>query len=228
MTQYSMPDRLQDILDEYMASTSKPDIAALAELIRRFPEYEQELTAFTVSWSLTETLPPARAVQDTTSEDLLHRGRAIVGSILSEGSASTIAASMPPSAQETRTDHGSAAAPIAGLVAEARARGLSANEVVEATGLSLVLLRLLDRRLIRFASIPREVIDALARVLGREAAAIAHYLQGAATLAQGTRYYSVSTPALAQQQDFFDAVRSDPALSDDERARWLALEPPGT
>jgi hypothetical protein len=94
--------------------------------------------------------------------------------------------------------------------------------------LSLVLLRLLDRRLIRFASIPREVIDALARVLGREAAAITHYLQGAATLAQGTRYYSVSTPALAQQQDFFDAVRSDPALSDDERARWLALEPPGT
>jgi hypothetical protein len=199
MTQYSMPDRLEDILDAYMAS--KPDIAVLAEWIGRFPEYEQELTAFTVSWSLTETLPPTQAAQETTSEELLHRGRTIIGSILY---------------------------PLAGLVAEAGARGLSANEVVEATGLSLVLLRLLDRRLIRFASIPREVIDALAQVLGREAAAIAHYLQGAATLAQGTRYYSVSTPALAQQQDFFDAVRSDPALSDDERARWLALEPPGT
>jgi hypothetical protein len=203
MTQYSMPDRLEDILDAYMAS--KPDIAVLAEWIGRFPEYEQELTAFTVSWSLTETLPPTQTVQETTSEDLLERGTAIVGRILGE----------------------SAEPPIAGLVAEARARGLSANEVAQAAGLSLVLLRLLDRRLIRFASIPREVIDALARALGREAAAIAHYLQGAATLAQGTRYYSVSTPALAQQQDFFDAVRGDPALSDDERARWLALEPPG-
>jgi transcriptional regulator with XRE-family HTH domain len=227
MTQYSVPDRLQDVLDAYMASTSKPDIAALAEWIRRFPEYEQELTAFTVSWSLTETLPPAQAVQDTTSEDLLHRGRAIVGSILSEGSASTIAASMPPSARETTTDHGSAVAPIAGLVAEARARGLSANEVAEAAGLSLVLLRLLDRRLIRFASIPREVIDALAQALGREAAVVGQYLQGTATLAQGTSYYAVRPPALAQQQDFFDAVRGDPDLSEDERARWLALEPPG-
>jgi hypothetical protein len=98
MTQYSMPDRLEDVLDAYMASTSKPDIAALAELIRRFPEYEQELTAFTVSWSLTETLPPTQTVQETTSEDLLDRGRAIVGRILSEGTGSRSAARMPPSA----------------------------------------------------------------------------------------------------------------------------------
>ncbi len=212
MTSYDIPDELQDILDAYVAATPAPTPATLVAWIRRYPQYERELTTFTVTWSLSETLPVAPEVQIIPVETLAQRGMDRVHAVLAM--------------QDTQTTAQTAPA-IADLVTEAQARGLSMRAMAREAGLSVVLLSMLDRRLIRGASIPREVVEALAGVIGREAAAVAQYLQGAPTLVQGASYYSAAPPTLAAQEDFFAAVRDAPDLDEDTRARWLALEPTG-
>lgn len=82
MTHSLRPDRLQDVLDAYMAAAAHPDHATLGEWVRRYPEYQQELTAFTAIWGLTETLPPAPETDEISSGELHARGRAAVGRIL--------------------------------------------------------------------------------------------------------------------------------------------------
>lgn len=212
MITYDIPDELQDILDAYVAATPEPTTAALAAWIRRYPQYEPELTDFTVNWSLSDTLPTTPDVQTIPVETLVQRGMARVHEVLAQqGSLASV------QAEPT----------IAGLAAEAHARELSMREVATRSGLSVVLLRMLDRRLIRAASIPREAVDALAAAIGREASAVAQYLHGAPTLAQGVSYFSEATPALAEPEDFFKAVREAPDLDEDVRARWLALEQTG-
>lgn len=202
----ALPEEVQDLLDAYVAAVEGPSVAALAEWIRRYPRYERELTEFTVAWSLSETLPPAADVEAIPAGALAERGLARVREILEP-------------AQEAAIDS---------LSAAGTARGLSIQQLAQRTGLSLVLLRMLDRRLIRFSSIPREAIDAIAGAIGHEAAAVARYLQRAPTLAPGASYYAEQAPRLAgraEQEDFFEAVRDDPDLDDEQRERWLALAP---
>jgi len=45
MTSYDIPDELQDILDAYVAATPAPTPATLTAWIRRYPQYERELTS---------------------------------------------------------------------------------------------------------------------------------------------------------------------------------------
>jgi hypothetical protein len=51
------PIPLEDVLDAYLASVDEPSSGALAEWIRRFPDYSQELTEFAAAWALMEALP---------------------------------------------------------------------------------------------------------------------------------------------------------------------------
>jgi len=213
MTTHDIPDELQDILDAYVAATSEPTTASLAAWIRRYPQYERDLTEFAVNWSLSDTLPTAPEVEAIPAETLVQRGMARVHAVLAAQGAASIAQTAPA---------------ITNLATEARARGLSLRAVARESGLSVVLLSMLDRRLIQAASIPREAVEAVAGAIGREAAAVAQYLQGAPTLAHGANYYSQAPPALAEQEDFFKAVREAPDVDEDTRARWLALEQPGT
>lgn len=212
MNEPRMRDDLNDVLDAYVASVSTPTYDALREWTRRYPQYAAELTAFTASWSAMETLPQSPEAQALTDRELVDRGLASVRGLLARPAT-------PATAATTAT--------FAGLAAAGQAQGLSIGQIAERSGLSLVLLRMLDRRLIRFASIPRQAIEALAEMIGREAGAVATYLQGAPTLASGASYYSEQKPELAAQEDFFDAVRDDPDLDDEARERWLALEADG-
>ena len=52
-------DRLNDILDAYAASTPGPDFETLKEWVNRYPEFEVELTEFTIDWRLLHALSPA-------------------------------------------------------------------------------------------------------------------------------------------------------------------------
>ncbi len=87
----------------------------------------------------------------------------------------------------------------------------------------MALIRKLDRRLLRYASIPQEAIDLLAQTLRQQISVITQYLQGGPTLAQGASYRSEKAPALVEQEDFFEAVRNDRTLSDEQRHFWLSL-----
>lgn len=200
MTERPRADELQDVLDAYRDALEEPSKGALDDWIRRYPQYARELADFTVSWSLSQTLPPHPEVLKLPSETLRQRGLAALAGVL-------------------------AAPAMTSLSDEGAARGLSIDQVAQRAGLSLILLRMLDRRLIRFSSIPRQAIEAVASTIGRDAAAVASYLQGAPTLAPGASYYAEQKPELAEQEDFFDAVRDDPDLDNATRARWLDLAP---
>ena len=131
-------ERLEDVLDAFVASDVNPN-EALDEWIRRYPEYEQELTDFAVSWSLMRSLPPAPDAEEVDENTLVLRGMSIVQNLLH---------SQPiESASES-------VVPFESLVAEGRVHGLEPRQLAQATKLGDSLLGKLNRRLIRYASIP--------------------------------------------------------------------------
>lgn len=114
-------------------------------------------------------------------------------------------------------------APLRGLISEARKRGLTAAELADAARLSVPLVTMLDLRLIRYASIPRQVIEDVAGVIRRSAEQVALYLQGA-PIRTAVAYSDADAPAESQEQrDFLDAVNTDASLLGERRARLSGM-----
>ena len=201
-------ERLEDVLDAFVASDVNPN-EALDEWIRRYPEYEQELTDFAVSWSLMRSLPPAPDAEEVDEYTLVLRGMSIVQNLLH---------SQPiESASES-------VVPFESLVAEGRVHGLEPRQLAQATKLGDSLLGKLNRRLIRYASIPQVLIKSLAEAIQSTPAGVAAYLQQSPTFAVAVEHRSEQAPVLIEQEDFFDAVRADPTISREHAEHWLKFE----
>ena len=112
---------------------------------------------------------------------------------------------------------------IESILSSAKRLGLDALGLADLTGLSVVLVMKLDRRLINFGSIPQKIFDLLANVLHSATAPITEYLQQPPVLAMEARFRATESPTIPEQQDFFDAVRSDKSISEDRRLSLLAL-----
>ncbi len=110
----------------------------------------------------------------------------------------------------------------------AREVGLNIREVADRSQLSVTLVGVLDRRLVRFASIPREVVGALATALQTQVASVAQYLQQSPSFAPSASFRAEEAPTLPPTQDFADAVRQDPSLDETRRAALLRLSPPAS
>jgi len=201
---------VEDVLDAYISSVEHPSYAALQDWIRRYPQFARELTTLTASWSLSEQLPPRREVAD--EERLLLRGASVVRNVLHQRRAA-------------RQEAAETSPMIAGLVAEGTRAGLKLRSLADAVGMSPALVREIDRRLIRLTSIPDAAIQAFAHALRCAPEMVARYLDGPPRFATGAQHRADETPALAEQRDFFAAVGDDTSLSDERRARWLALAP---
>ena len=202
------PEMLEDILDAYVASGVGPN-SPLEEWTRRYPEFEREIIEFAANWSLMTWLPPAPSAEEVTEETLVLRGMSVVQNVLHRQSAESASDSVTP---------------FESLIVEGQERGFEPRRLAHAVGLGDSLLRKLDRRLIAFATIPQELIYRLAQVMGREASSITAYLRQEPTLAARTEHRSEQTPKLTAQEDFFDAVRSDPTIGRNHADHWYALE----
>ena len=212
MNQDSEHALLDDVLNAYAISDPEPGYVSLAEWVRRYPYYEQELTAFAADWALFKWLPNSTNSQSSSEDTLVLRGMNIVQNILHQ--------QVHPSEEKMP--------PLKGLVQEGARLGLSPNQLVERTQMSTSLVRKLDRRLIRSASIPQQAIEALANALHCTSSAIIDYLQGGAFLPQGASYRSEQAPTLADPEDFFEAVRRDMMLPQELRDHWLSFALPDT
>ena len=199
---------LEDILDAYVASGDDPG-SSLNEWIQRYPEYEKELTEFAVSWSLMESLPPAPDSQKIDDSVLILRGMSIVQNLLHN---------------QSQAASSSSSVPFESLISEGRAHGLKPRQLAEAVCLGDTILRKLDRRLIRYASIPQDAIDELAKIIQHEAAALAAYLQQNPTFATLAEHRSEQAPTLAEPEDFFEAVRNDPTINREHAEHWFTVE----
>lgn len=198
-----MNEQLDDVLDAYLAAGA--DDSSLNTLIRRFPQFEQELTEFAASRTLMHSMQPAAGTHMPSDDELAARGMGIVQQLLGASAAAPA----------------TAGAPIRSLLTEASARGLSQQQFRDAVGLGLGVLMKLDRRLIQFGSIPRAAIQQIATALQRDVASVAQYLQQGPTLATTASYRADQAPQLAAPEDFAAAVRADSTMTAEQRARWL-------
>lgn len=209
MNQNSERASLNDVLNAYAISDPGPGYASLAEWIRRYPYYERELTEFTANWALFTWLPAPAANQSVDEDALVLRGMSIVQNIL-------------------HTHAPEEMAPLKGIVQEGNQLGLSIQQIARRAQMSLALVRKLDLRRIRFSTIPGQAIESLAYAIQRGSSAVADYLQGAPTLPQGASYRAEQAPALAEPEDFFEAVSRDMEMSQELREYWLSFASPDT
>jgi hypothetical protein len=195
---------LPEVLDEMAASEPVLDARALTRWMERYPQYEREIMDFAARLGLMTHLPP----DDTPLEDeegFYSRGLEVVRRVMDARRS-----------REARDE-----APITSLIAEAKGRNLDVTKLAAAADLSVPIIVKFEQRLISFASIPREAIEALARTVQRSAESVAAYLQTAPGFAPGASYKSESAPKLPPQQDFSEAVRSDRTLAEEKKSVWL-------
>jgi hypothetical protein len=136
-------------------------------------------------------------------------------SVRSEFEASADAAALQPEVGD---------APLKGLISEAKKRGLSVTKLSEVAGLSPSLVKLLDMRLARYATIPPQVIKDVAAAISRSAEQVSLYLQGG-PVQTAVAYADDDSEAVRppEPRDFLEVVRVDTSLSEDRRARLLGL-----
>ena len=212
-----MTPPLEDVLNEFAAELEDTGTGATYAVLKtwtaRFPAYAQQLAELAAGEALLRHLPPSAVAID--EERVLEAGLDAAQGVLERARAERPA---PVPVQVA----------LPGLMARARQMGLNIREVAERTQLSVSLVGLLDRRLVRFASIPREVLDRLAAALQTQVASVSEYLQQGPAFAPSASFRAEEAPALPPVQDFADAVRQDPMLDPDRRAALLRLTPPGS
>jgi hypothetical protein len=123
------------------------------------------------------------------------------------------------------SDHTERSTPIRGLLTEGIRHGFTPEGLASATGLSVPLLRKLDRRVIPADTIPNAVTERLASALRRDPPVILDYSRLPPRFAPSAEHRSSQAPQLPTKlEGFFDAVRADPELSDEQRKALLAFE----
>lgn len=118
------------------------------------------------------------------------------------------------------------AAPVRSLLTLAQQQNLDTDALAERLSLSEPLIMKLERRLLRVATVPAQLIQSVAETLRVTAQQIQAYLALPAALANKVSYRSETVPQ-AMQQDFAQAVRNDYELTDDQKQFWLSTIPDG-
>ncbi len=203
-------ETLEDIITAFVDAVPNPTKDDLTEWIKQHPQFRQELIEFAASRALIDLLPPVAPERPET--ELVEEGRRIGREVLRRA-----------------TEQRAVEDPLpASLLAHAREQGTSVRDLAKRTGLSVAIVRKLDRRLIRAQSMPRRVIGVVAQAVRVSSDTVRRYLEQPPTFAVGAQYRSDVAPRLAEQEDFFDAVREDRSLTDEHRAFLLSLDQPGS
>jgi len=205
------PENLDNILDAYISAVQRPNRESLIEWVRKYPQYERELTEFTVAWIQMEVFPPKKR-EEPDNNILVLRGMSIVQNLLHE------------SRNRSNTKQ-VANPPIKELVDEGKSNGYTPETFASLLKLSVPLFWKLDRRLILYSSIPIDLIDKVTVLIHRGLLEVADYFQRPPMLPARAHYKADRQPRLAEPRDFFDEVREDRELSDEYRNYWIEVEP---
>jgi hypothetical protein len=183
--------------------------AVLTEFMRRYPHAAGALADSAATGSVIENSPDVESQTESESlteeERIVRRGMETAARLLAARRMSVTPAE---------------AAPLSGLRKEAEARGLTIQALASATRMSVPLIVKLDRRLIRFASIPRLAIERIGAELGRSFDAVAAYLQGDSQFASQASFRAEGAPQMPDRQDFFEAVETDLTMDEAQKAEW--------
>jgi hypothetical protein len=188
--------------------------ALLSDFMRRYPHASRALEDFAAVESLIESAPDAESETADERRDAeeasVQRGMEMVARLIAAHRVAQVAGETAPT--------------LVGLKKEAEARGLTIQSLAAATRMTVSLLVKLDRRLIRFASIPRQAIERIAAELGRSVETVAAYLQGDPQFASQASFRADTAPQLTNQQDFFEAVETDLQMSEGQKDEWRKIK----
>ena len=124
---------------------------------------------------------------------------------------------------EMRARYGMARPALTSLTEAARERNLRLRDVAERVGVGVPIVSKLEQRLLKFATLPETLIQKLAETLELGTEAVREYLRQPPTLAAGAayQYTGKAAPSVTDQQDFAEAIRSCPGMSDADKQAWL-------
>ena len=205
------PYTLEEVLDAYIAASPTPSRVVLQEWIKRYPQYAQALTDFTIAWSQTEHFPENKNPQKDPNARLQ-----IGMNIARQANKQAVIANHRTKAQSR--------APIESFFREGKQLGYSPDELARQLNIPVTVIRRIESHLVLIDTIPTGLIESFATTLQRPFGDISHFLKSRPDIPQSVRLKSHQAPKVAQQQNFFDVIRTDPTISEEQRTYWLSFE----
>jgi len=206
MNSTNNPNSLAEVLDAYTLALQIPNRAILIEYIHLYPQFEQELIDFTMAWMEAKN-SPSTAEMEPDDSNFIQLGMV----------AAQEAFHQPGEVKRTKSSFQS-------ILKEAKLKGLSIDQFASLLNLSTLLIQKIDLRVIVYHTIPFEIIQSFAENLGRNVREIAGYLILPPMQSTTVRYKSSKAPELGKQRSFFEEVREDHLLSEEQQKYWLSKE----
>lgn len=233
----TMDAKLEAVLEAYADAEPGPSRTTLVAWINSYPQFARELTELTARWQLLEwatgddeaadVAASAPELLDEEQERMVLRGVSAAQRVFFAKRAARRAADQAVSSNEVRgvwSSTSTAVTPISSLIVAAQRAGLEYAALKERVRLSDTLLQKLNRRLIDPRSVPGQVVAEIAAAIQQRVEAVSRYLMLAPRFALGAQHRAAQVPTLPKvQEDFFEAVRKDAALSSERRDELLAL-----
>ena len=189
---------IDEVLDEILLSETEPNHEALTTWVKKHPYFRDELTSFFSTWAIQEELPKKSAIDENR-----------------------IANHMVSHALEVLHQRERQASEACVRLGDAiKATGQSDEDVAAKCNLDFSIVAKLDRRLIRFESIPQLCISLLSAATSRSPEFIVRLLQGRPVQLKPT-FKSKKKPE-SKVEDFVDAVKSS-ELAEEVKSEWLRL-----
>ena len=199
-TNATLNPSLDDVLAEIATTHSVPGAEQLRQWMNQYPEFAAEIVDFATDWV---EMDAAEGVPEPTQDEvnrIVNRTMSRVQHLLDE-------AKQSDSMQD--------------LGAEIRVAGHDLDSFQRAIRVDRSILTCLMERMVRPATIPLLLIQALAEALNRSVEQVRTYL---VLQPQPSAAYRSRKQPLPTQADFSELVEHA-ELSDTDKARWLA-EPP--
>ena len=204
---------VEQVLDSYVADSKMPSREKLQEWIKRYPQFEHELIEFTVAWTQTEFFPRKKG-QEIDRDARIRTGLNIARQVYDQQGAEHKSVEIPNKP------------PLRSIFHESAPLGYSPDRLAQQLNISMSIMRKIENRLLLVDSIPSNLIEKIAQTLQRTVQEVSLYLMAPPVVPQSLRLKSQQAPKINRQQSFFEAVRLDRSISDEQRSYWLSLEPP--
>ncbi len=192
-----MNNDLDTILAAYSDASSRPEEPRLKEWVRRYPQYERQLTEYAIFDYVCERGAPYATIGAEEEASALVRAKRI--------GAQWLTTQKPP---------------LVNLLEAAMERGLSTPALANALNLSPLEVIKLNQRLFRAASLPTSLVRRLAELLDRTVHETTTYLRLAPTLAAHVRYRADRAPQVGEPEEFATSIAGSRTLSDAQKAHW--------
>ncbi|GEM_PF-1425033 len=124
---------------------------------------------------------------------------------------------------EMRARYGLTPSPLVSLTEAAQQRNLRLKDLAEGLGVGVPIVSKLEQRLLQFSTLPETLIRKLAETLELGTETVRDYLRQPPTLALGAayQYTGKAVPQVQAPQDFAEAIRACPGMTDAQKQAWL-------